>query len=889
MRRSTPVRVIVFLILSVTAWPTAFLASALPPPAIAATTRPFVDGQFKGRIAYSADGNHNDPDDWIASPVALAIFAEAGLRDRLVHFDYNSILPLTNPEWEKIHAESVLGGARHYGFNAAIFFDCRQNLEGAIASIVQAINTSSADNPLYFIIAGPMEVPYRAMQQCDRTKLRHVYCISHSNWNDGYAMQYKFSFTKRSVIEQDVHWVQIRDQNRLLSFGRFGTPAKPAEFGPYFWMRDSTDPKIKFLWERMLVSTRPDPSDSGMAWFLATGDEECTPEKLKALLAERRPVSRVATRPSVRLEAENFRHLEAAVVEKSNDRNASHRLSVVADRGMPARIRTRFDEPFARAEGRYDVEIRYRDPKGAGRFALFVNGSARGAPWTSSGEGSGWRSHVVRGVDIKFGDEIRVDLVNGSGGLDFVQLNAPGASPTPPQPAAPARPSARTAAPATGVNAAAGLDDPQAMPGGLIVAGKNPGYLKYNGGKAVFLVGPDNPEEFLYLGTLQPDGTRTGGGQSEMIARMARAGVNAFHCLVFRMKRCNFKNEGDDTHAPFVDHDPAKPLNRALLDQWDGWMGEMEKAGINLHLELYNDATDIERMGWKLDAAGNLHPDEQRFVAGIVERFKHRKNILWGIQESSNKLPRERIAHFKKIGELIAKTDHHHHPIVQSFVVPNDPEGDSFAGMPMTDDYAGDPHIRVVTWLHVVPNGADYEKQHKEYLKYAQMDRRRFVTMKNETYRHPRQGEQSRRYMWSCALTGLHTLEAYHHAGGPRPTHADTLRDDGLIRQFMEQTEFYRMHSQDELAHGSTKWVLAQPGESYIAYTYDYSAGMGLKNLPGGTYDLLWFDTETGASVTQKAVAVKGGNTTWSRPAGIGNEIALDVKRAAARDAVAGR
>jgi hypothetical protein len=28
----------------------------------------------------------------------------------------------------------------------------------------------------------------------------------------------------RRVIEQDARWVQIRDQNRLLSFGRYGTP-----------------------------------------------------------------------------------------------------------------------------------------------------------------------------------------------------------------------------------------------------------------------------------------------------------------------------------------------------------------------------------------------------------------------------------------------------------------------------------------------------------------------------------------------------------------------------------------------------------------------------------------------------------------------------------------
>jgi len=36
-------------------------------------------------------------------------------------------------------------------------------------------------------------------------------------------------------------------------------------------MRDSGDARVRWLWERMLVSTRPDPSDAGMTWFLATG------------------------------------------------------------------------------------------------------------------------------------------------------------------------------------------------------------------------------------------------------------------------------------------------------------------------------------------------------------------------------------------------------------------------------------------------------------------------------------------------------------------------------------------------------------------------------------------------------------------------------------------
>jgi len=242
-------------------------------PAHAANGKPYANGHLRGRIAYSTDGNHNDPDDWIASPVTLAILAEAGLKDRLVHFDYNCILPLTNPEWEKIHAESVLGAADRYGFDKSRFFDCRQKLDAAVADIAKAINDSAADNPLYFIIAGPIEVPYLGIQKADPAKCQFVYCISHSRWNDGFASQYKFTFTKRSVIEQGVRWVQIQDQNRRLSFGRYGQPAAPEEFKPYFWMRDSRDPKVRFLWERMVVSTRPDPSDAGMTWFLVTGDE----------------------------------------------------------------------------------------------------------------------------------------------------------------------------------------------------------------------------------------------------------------------------------------------------------------------------------------------------------------------------------------------------------------------------------------------------------------------------------------------------------------------------------------------------------------------------------------------------------------------------------------
>src|SRR6185295_2250486 len=105
-------------------------------------------------------------------------------------------------------------------------------------------------------------------------------------------------------------------------------PAQPAEFVPYFWLRDSRDPVNRWLWDRMVVSTRPDPSDAGMAWFVATGDEACDPAKLRALLEERRAPTLVDARSSVRLEAENFRVLENGALSDRTDRSTSHRLDV---------------------------------------------------------------------------------------------------------------------------------------------------------------------------------------------------------------------------------------------------------------------------------------------------------------------------------------------------------------------------------------------------------------------------------------------------------------------------------------------------------------------------------------------------------------------------------
>lgn len=829
---------------------------------------PYEHGVFRGRIAYSADGNYNDPDDWASSPMVLAILERAGLRERLVHFDYNCILPRTDKQWEKKNADSVLGAAERFGYAPRLFHDCQTDLQAAVDSIARAINESTAENPLYFILAGPMEVPALGIEKSDPQRRQHVYCISHSRWNDGFSSQARHDFftcSKRRVIELGINWVQIHEQSGL-STSPYGREAKPEEWQPFHWLRDSRDEKLKFLWERLVVSTRPDCSDSGMAYFLATGDEAADPAKLKRLLADKLPSRPLASRERIRLEAENFAALDGFELDYRNDRKASHRMSARLTGTEQGAIRTALFAPYLPQQAVYRVEVRALAESGhTADVQLVVNGRPQGEIWTIPSASSGWISRTFEGVELRAGDQIAVTAKGQETRVDYVDLINTDDSPA-------ARLSRRIGFEATGP-----LDDPHALPGQILVAGSNPGYLKRNGGPPIYLCGPDNPEEFLYWDTMetQPDGKKKVVDQAGMIAKLVASGCNALHCQVFRMQRCNFKNEGRDDHCPFLNHDPTQPLDSKLLDHWDEMFAELERHGIVVHLEFYNDATDVERMGWTLDAQGKLHPDEERMFVGVVERFKNRRNIMWGLEESCNKLPIERVLHFKKLGELIARTDDHHHPIVQSFVVPNDPEGDFSNERFASDDYADDPNIRVVTWLHVIPHDDDYNAQHAEYLKYMKVDAKRFVTMKNETYHFPRQPIPSRRYMWSAAMTGLQNLEAYHPIW---KTDLDMLSDDGRIRVFMEQTDFYRMESRDDLAAGDAKWALARPGESYIVYADRGSSEVGVKNLPAGQYDLLWFDTTTGTQCRQTLTATDQG--TWPRPAEVGCEVALYLRRA---------
>lgn len=391
---------------------------------------------FVGRIALSTDGNDNDPDDWVASPTAFAIIHSFGASSRIVHFDYNSILCQNDPVMQSEHASSVAGGASRFGgISPAVIFDDQSDADGARRSIAAAIDASSAADPLYFVIAGPTQIVYEGVSLADPSRLRHVWFISHHAWNDGYQPGAACNTIRsRDLIDLGVNWVQLRDQNgdcssRDSSSPGFCTspvpPATVADFAPWDWLRTSNREALNWLYGRMLVAEVADASDAGMTYFLLSGNELGTIDDLRSLLDDNRLPPSVDARPTILLEAENFRTLSN--YELAVSREASHGAKVVLADGVTAgAIHTLFNELYAATDAAYDVRIRYFDSSAAtSTFTFNVNGTRQGPGWSGATGDDSWHVVTLSDIPLQKGDEITIEAVGAPGDraeIDSVEL-----------------------------------------------------------------------------------------------------------------------------------------------------------------------------------------------------------------------------------------------------------------------------------------------------------------------------------------------------------------------------------------------------------------------------------------------------------------------------------
>jgi hypothetical protein len=392
------------------------------------------------------------------------------------------------------------------------------------------------------------------------------------------------------------------------------------------------------------------------------------------------------------------------------------------------------------------------------------------------------------------------------------------------------------------------------LPGQIVVDPTNPSWLNRYKENPFFLCGPGDPEEFLYRGTLNPDGTRNG-DQRELINKLKGTGANSIYLQVVR----SHGGDGESTHNPFIENDPKKGLNYAILDQWEEWFNEMDENGIVIYFFFYDDGAIV----W--DTGDDIGKEEKSFIHELVGRFEHHKNLIWVVTEEFQ--GRYSVKRLSNIAAEIRSADSHphviaiHHSAEQEMAFPDDPNVDQYAIQFYSPPDDRDEYTRHELHEKIVKA---WEKADGRYnLNMAEADK--WGT-----------GETARKKSWAVAMGGSYVMILWMDIEN---TPISDLEDCGRLVRFMEMTDFTVMSPNDDLAYMGTEYVLANPGESYIAYASSLDGEIGIRKMSSGIYNFLWYDIPSGTTFTQENIQVQGGDQIWEKPESIGIELALYIKK----------
>ena len=376
---------------------------------------------------------------------------------------------------------------------------------------------------------------------------------------------------------------------------------------------------------------------------------------------------------------------------------------------------------------------------------------------------------------------------------------------------------------------------------------ERPRILRGADGRPVFLCGPGDPEDFLYRGGRNADGIRRG-DQMAIIEKLGKTGANCLYIEAIR----SHGGDGDRTHNPFIDSDPAKGLDRRILDQWEEWFRAMDERGIVIFFIIYDDSATIWKTG---DEVG---PEEARFIAELVGSFRRHSLLTWCVAEEYQEA--FSAARVRAIAREIRKADPRH-PIAAHKL-----HGLDFAELadcPDFDQFAIQYNVKTAAELHdgVVKafrdSGGRYSLNLAEAADYGS-------------------GETARKKSWAIAMGGAQVMVLGMDVAG---TPVADLEDCGRLARFMELADWPRLAPHDELRLGGAEHVLARPPGRYVAYASALAGEMGLQGLAAGRYRLRWLDCASGAARDERGVAVSSGDRTFPAPAGLGREIALLIER----------
>jgi len=238
-----------------------------------------------GRVAISHDGNHHDEDDIPGMPMAAALMWAAGESERLVHVQHSTHLGFSTFDQESEMIESAEGMIEYFEVDESAVFNAYRELEAAVAHFAEQAMQSTADDPLWFVCAGPMEVPWRSLQAVkdrDPSKLQYIRCVSHHSWNEDHDKEPEddeppYLLHRWSDMQADfpeVTFIRIDNQN-LKAFNK--------SFKTWEWLPATGIPGYEWLWTRNFKDTF-DVSDAGMVYYILTGQEYALIDQVRSLL-----------------------------------------------------------------------------------------------------------------------------------------------------------------------------------------------------------------------------------------------------------------------------------------------------------------------------------------------------------------------------------------------------------------------------------------------------------------------------------------------------------------------------------------------------------------------------------------------------------------------------
>lgn len=365
-----------------------------------------------------------------------------------------------------------------------------------------------------------------------------------------------------------------------------------------------------------------------------------------------------------------------------------------------------------------------------------------------------------------------------------------------------------------------------------------------------FICGPGDPEDFLYRGERNADGTRNG-DQQAIIANMIAHGVNSIYFQVIR----SHGGDGESSHNPYIDSNPDNPLDEDILSQWDDWFSALDAAGIVLYFFFYDDSARI----WSGDT---VNAAETNLITTLVNRYKHLKHLIWVVAEEYSE--RYSAARISNIARLIKSTDDNDHAVANHqlsglvFDHADDPYLDQFA-IQYNDTSVVGLHTGMITaWNNAAGR---YGLTMSESADHG-LGARDIVRQKN----------------WACAMGGAYVMVIRMDG---TVTYNEKMDDCATLKTFFEATDFNTMAPHDELGNDGT-WVLADPGRSYIAYKMTPGSFI-LDRITAGTYVIKWLDTVTGKVLSQ-VKELHSGSNVFTPPYGINEEAAVWITRVAAEN-----